>query len=98
MRHRNGLPREAVGAPSLEAFQWKVSLPMAEGWNEMIFKVSSNPDHSVVTHCLCINQCVVDGLWLPLHFTSWYVLWFILVWSWWRTSCTDPPSAELDSH
>jgi len=43
--HWNKLPREAVAAPSLEVFKarldgalsnlvwWKVSLPMAQGWN-----------------------------------------------------------------
>ena len=54
------LPREAVAAPSLAVFKagldgalstlvwWKVSLPMAGGWNEMIFKVLSNPNHSTI--------------------------------------------------
>ena len=54
------LPREAVAAPSLSGFKarldgalstlvwWKGSLPMAGGWNEMIFKVPSNPNHSVI--------------------------------------------------
>ena len=50
------LPREAVGAPSLEAVKarldgalgslswWKAALPMVGSW--MIFKVSSNTNHS----------------------------------------------------
>jgi len=54
------LPREAVAAPSLAVFKarldgalrtlgwWKMSLLMAEGWNQMIFKVPSNPNHSVI--------------------------------------------------
>jgi len=54
------LPREAVAAPSLAVFKgrldralsnlvwWKVSLPMAGGWNWMIFKAPSNPTHSVI--------------------------------------------------
>jgi len=25
---------------------WKVSLPMTGGWNQMIYKVPSNPNHS----------------------------------------------------
>ena len=45
------LPREAVAAPSLEVFKagldgalgnlvwWEVSLPMARGWNQVVFKV-----------------------------------------------------------
>ena len=54
------LPREAVGAPSMEAFKarldgalgkqswWVVALPMARDWKSMIFKVPSNPSHSVI--------------------------------------------------
>ena len=54
------LPREAVAAPSLAVFKarldgalsnlvwWKVSLLMAGGWNQMIFKVPSNPNHSMI--------------------------------------------------
>ena len=53
------LPREAVDAPSLEVFKarldgalgslvwWEVSLPMAGGWHWVVFKVPSNPNHSV---------------------------------------------------
>jgi len=50
-----------VAVPSLEAFKarldgamsnlvwWKVSLLMAGGaWNEMIFKVPSNPNHTMI--------------------------------------------------
>ena len=45
VRHRNKLPREAVGTPSLEMFkarldgalsklvEWEVSLAIAGGWN-----------------------------------------------------------------
>ena len=59
LRPWHGVPRAAVAAPgSLEVSkgrldrawsslgQWKVSLPMAEGWNEMFFKVPSSPSHS----------------------------------------------------
>ncbi|RMB93490.1 hypothetical protein DUI87_30187 [Hirundo rustica rustica] len=28
--------------------QWKLSLPVGQGWNKMIFKVSSSPKHSVI--------------------------------------------------
>ena len=57
---RHWLLREAVAAPSLKVFKarldgalsnlvwWKVSLPMAGGWNYMIFKVPSNPNHSMI--------------------------------------------------
>ena len=53
------LPREAVGAPSLEELKarldgalgslscWVADLPMAVAWIEMVFKVQSNPNHSV---------------------------------------------------
>jgi len=52
------LPREAVAAPSLAGLKsrldgalsalgwWKGSLPMV--WNQMIFKVPSNPNHSLI--------------------------------------------------
>ena len=54
------LPREAVAAPSLAGFKprldgagstlgwWKGSLPVAGGWNEMVYKVPSNPNQSVI--------------------------------------------------
>jgi len=54
------LPREVVNALSLEAFKarldgavsnlgwWEVSLPIAGGWNYMILKVPSNPNHSMI--------------------------------------------------
>jgi len=54
------LPREAVAAPSLAVLQarldgawstlgwWKESLPTAGGWNEMVYKVPSNPTYSVI--------------------------------------------------
>jgi len=54
------LPRGAVAGPSLSGFRarldgagstlgwWKGSLPVAGGWNQMIFKVPSNPNHSMI--------------------------------------------------
>jgi len=53
-----------VVAPSLEAFKvrlddalsslswWVEALP--EGWNFMVFKVHSNPSHSVILQCFII--------------------------------------------
>ena len=60
VKHWHRLPREAVGAPSLEVFKarldgalnnlvrWEVSLPMAGRWNWVIFNVPSNPNHCMV--------------------------------------------------
>jgi len=47
------LPREAVAAPSLEVFKARLdggfeATPWQRGWNRMIFKVPSNPNHSMV--------------------------------------------------
>jgi len=56
----NRLPKEAVDAPSMEAFKarldvalgslvcWLATLQTAEGWNWMIIMVLFNPDHSMV--------------------------------------------------
>jgi len=55
VRHWHRFPREAAAALSLEVFKatldealrtlvwWKVSLPMAGGWNQMVYKVPSKP-------------------------------------------------------
>ena len=60
VRDWNRLPREAVAAPSLAGLKarldgagsnlgwWEVSLLMAGGWNQMIFKVPSSPKHSMI--------------------------------------------------
>jgi len=60
VRRWHRLLREAVAAPSLAVFKarldgalsnlvwWKVSLPMAGGWNQMIFKVPSSPYCSII--------------------------------------------------
>ena len=57
--HWNRLPKEAVDAPSLEAFKarldvalgslvwWLVTLHIAGGWNWMITVVLFNPGHSM---------------------------------------------------
>ena len=56
----NRLPKEAVDAPSLQAFQvrmdvalgsmgcWLATLHIAGGWNSMSIVVLSNPGHSMV--------------------------------------------------
>ena len=56
----NRLPKEAVDAPSLEAFKarldvalgslgwWLATLHIAGGWNEMILVVLFNPGHSMI--------------------------------------------------
>ena len=58
--YRNRLPKEAVGAPSLEAFKarldvalgslvcWLVTLHTAGGWNKMSTVVLFNPGHSMI--------------------------------------------------
>ena len=58
--HWNRLPKEAVGAPSLEAFKarldvalgslvwWLMALHTAGGWNWMVIVVPFNPDLSVI--------------------------------------------------
>ena len=58
--HWNRLPKEAVDAPSLEAFKarldvalgslvwWLVTLHIAGGWNEMSIAVLFNPGHSMI--------------------------------------------------
>ena len=58
--HWNRLPKEAVDAPSLEAFKarlnvalgslvwWLATLHIAGGWNEMFTVVLFNPGHSVI--------------------------------------------------
>ena len=60
VRHWNRLPGEAVAAPSLAVSKarldgalsnlvwWEMSLLMAGGWNQMSFKVPSNPTHSMI--------------------------------------------------
>ena len=60
VRHWHRLPRAAVDAPSLEVLKarldgalgslgwWEVSLPMAGDWNWVVFRVPSNPNHSVI--------------------------------------------------
>jgi len=42
-----GLKARLDGAPSTLDW-WKGSLPMAGGWNQMSFKVPSNPNQSMI--------------------------------------------------
>ena len=65
----NRLPKEAVDAPSLQAFKarldvalgslgcWLVTLHTAGGWNWMSIEVLFNPGHSVIVcsmeSCTC---------------------------------------------
>ena len=58
--HWNRLPKEAVDAPSLEAFKarldvaldslvwWLATLHIAGGWNSMTFDVLFNPGHPMI--------------------------------------------------
>ena len=58
--HWNRLPKEAVDAPSLDAFKarldvalgslvcWLATLHIAGGWNWIITVVLFNPDHSMI--------------------------------------------------
>ena len=58
--HWHRLPKDAVDAPSLEAFKarlnvalgslgwWLATLHIAGGWNEMILVVLFNPGHSMI--------------------------------------------------
>ena len=60
VRHWDGWRSEVVDVPSLEASQARLdgavsnlvyceaSLPTAGGWNSMVLKVPSNPNHSVI--------------------------------------------------
>lgn len=58
LRHWNRFPKEIVRAPSLEVFQMRLvgalsnlvqcPCPWQGYWNEMVFKVFSNQDHSVI--------------------------------------------------
>ena len=60
VRHWNRLPKEAVDAPSLEAFKarldvalgslvwWLATLHIAGGWNWVSIVVLFNPGHSMI--------------------------------------------------
>jgi len=63
VRRWHRLPREAVAAPFLGVSKarldgalstllwWKGPCPRQGGWNEMICKASSNPNHSMNPYC-----------------------------------------------
>ena len=50
VRHWNRLPREAVDVPLLEMFKARFDgdLHKKRNWNQMGFKVPSNPNHPVI--------------------------------------------------
>ena len=72
------MPKEAVDAPSLEAFKakldvalgslgcWLVTLHIAGGWNWMIIVVLFKPGHSVILRYDSMTRCSV-GLHCRLH-------------------------------
>jgi len=51
-RHRNRLPKDSVDTPALEVFKASLDVALGNlvwwkgGWNQMIFKVTSNLNHS----------------------------------------------------
>ena len=67
-----------MDAPFLEAFKarldgavsdlvwWEMFLPIAGGWNWMILKVPSNPNHSVIHRWNKLSRGVVGALCLPV--------------------------------
>ena len=67
VQHWNRLPKEAVDAPSLQAFKarldvalgslgcWLATLHIAGGWNWMSIVVLFNPGHSMI---LCASATV----------------------------------------
>jgi len=69
VKHWHRLPREAVAAPSLEVFKarldealstlgwWNVSLPVAGVWNEVVYRVPSNPNHSMMIIQINCQSC-----------------------------------------
>jgi len=49
VRPRPRLPREAVAAPSLAVLKARLDGALSNlGWNQMLFKVPSNPNHSII--------------------------------------------------
>jgi len=67
VRHWNRLPREAMDALSLEVLKAKLdggatwsggqcSCSWQGGWNQMIFKVPSNPNHSMILGFYSLNK------------------------------------------
>jgi len=78
------LPREAVAAPSLAVLKarldgalsnlvwWKCPCPWQGGWNQMTFKVPSNPNHSMITRWeFCIQSSCSFAV-LPASLWKWF--------------------------
>jgi len=73
-------PREAVAAPSLAVFKarldgalstllwWKGSLPMAGGWDWVIYKGPSDPNHSVTLYYNSTMKFVLKNAMLCICF------------------------------
>ena len=76
------MPKEAVDAPSLQAFKarldvalgslvcWLATLHIAGGWNSMIVVVPFNPGHSMIlcTHCTdSLQFCLKNEVAIRLH-------------------------------
>lgn len=65
--------------------KWKVTLPMAGTWNKMVFKVLSQPNHSMIlakqyvcmhlyTTCLCARNIVSNKIFCQKNGCSWRFL------------------------
>ena len=85
VRHWPRLPREAVAAPSLAAFKarldgalsnlgWRrMSLLMAGGFNQMIFKVPSNPNHSLILRFYGESETIISQTRAEATMVTWKV-------------------------
>jgi len=48
------------GQPDLVPDEWLAAVPMAGGWNQVIYEVPSNPGHSVFPRPpLCLGTSIV---------------------------------------
>ena len=84
VRHWNRLPKEAVDAPSLQAFKarldvalgslvcWLVTLHIAGGWNWMSIVVLFNPGHSMI---LSLQKSIFCGIRKPCSSSCMHKQW-----------------------